>query len=95
MTTMLGLQLTGRRVLVVGGGPVAARRVQSLLADAARVVVVAPQLCEVLLDLHRWGLIEWRAREVEEPDVDGVWLVHTATGDRSTDAAVLDRKSVV
>ncbi|WP_456788791.1 uroporphyrinogen-III C-methyltransferase [Cellulomonas sp. P5_C5] len=86
---MLGLQLTGRRVLVVGGGPVAARRVQSLLADAARVVVVAPQLCEVLLDLHRWGLIEWRAREVEEPDVDGVWLVHTATGDRSTDAAVL------
>ena len=48
VTTMLGLELTGRRVLVVGGGPVAARRVQSLLADAARVVVVAPQLCEVL-----------------------------------------------
>ncbi|GEK21714.1 uroporphyrinogen-III C-methyltransferase [Cellulomonas xylanilytica] len=89
MTTMLGLQLTGRRVLVVGGGPVAARRVQSLLADAARVVVVAPQLCEVLLDLHRWGLIEWRAREVAETDLDGAWLVHTATGDRSTDAAVL------
>lgn len=89
MTTLLGLQLTGRRVLVVGGGPVAARRVQSLLADAARVVVVAPQLCEVLLDLHRWGLIEWRVREVEESDLDGAWLVHTATGDRTTDAAVL------
>lgn len=89
MTTLLGLQLTGRRVLVVGGGPVAARRVQSLLADAARVVVVAPQLCEVLLDLHRWGLIEWRVREVEQSDLDGAWLVHTATGDRTTDAAVL------
>ncbi|WP_315095376.1 uroporphyrinogen-III C-methyltransferase [uncultured Cellulomonas sp.] len=89
MTTMLGLQLTGRRVLVVGGGPVAARRVQSLLADAAQVVVVAPQLCEVLFDLHRWGLIEWRAREVVEDDLDGAWLVHTATGDRSTDTAVV------
>jgi len=89
MTTMLGLQLTGRRVLVVGGGPVAARRVQHLLADAAQVVVVAPQLCEVLLDLHRWGLVEWRVREVEESDLDGAWLVHTATGDRSTDTAVL------
>ena len=32
MTTMLGLDLTGRRVLVVGGGPVAARRVQALVA---------------------------------------------------------------
>lgn len=89
MTTMLGLQLTGRRVLVVGGGPVAARRVQSLLADAAVVVVVAPQLCEVLLDLHRWGLVEWRAREVAETDLEGAWLVHTATGDRATDESVV------
>ena len=89
MTTMLGLRLTGRRVLVVGGGPVAARRVQSLLADAAQVAVVAPQLCEVLLDLHRWGLVEWHAREVVETDLDGAWLVHTATGDRATDAAVV------
>ncbi|WP_203757995.1 uroporphyrinogen-III C-methyltransferase [Cellulomonas chitinilytica] len=85
---MLGLDLTGRPVLVVGGGPVAARRVQGLLADAARVTVVAPQLCEVLLDLHRWGLVEWRAREVVESDLDDVWLVHTATGDRATDGAV-------
>ncbi|GAA3802869.1 uroporphyrinogen-III C-methyltransferase [Cellulomonas soli] len=89
MTTLLGLDLTGRRVLVVGGGPVAARRVQGLLADAAQVVVVAPQLCEVLADLHRWGLVTWHAREVREGDLDEVWLVHTATGDRDTDAAVV------
>ncbi|WP_051274935.1 uroporphyrinogen-III C-methyltransferase [Cellulomonas sp. URHD0024] len=89
MTTMLGLDLTGRRVLVVGGGPVAARRVQALLADAARVVVVAPQLCEALSSLHTWGLVEWHAREVVAEDLDGVWLVHTATGDRGTDAAVV------
>ncbi|MGN8245703.1 uroporphyrinogen-III C-methyltransferase [Cellulomonas soli] len=89
MTTLVGLELAGRRVLVVGGGPVAARRVQGLLADAARVVVVAPQLCEVLRDLHRWGLITWHAREVLEGDLDDVWLVHTATGDRATDSAVV------
>jgi len=89
VTTMLGVELRGRRVLVVGGGPVAARRVQGLLADGAKLVVVAPALCEVLADMHRWGLVEWRAREVEASDLDGAWLVHTATGDRSTDDAVV------
>jgi uroporphyrin-III C-methyltransferase/precorrin-2 dehydrogenase/sirohydrochlorin ferrochelatase len=88
VTTLLGLELAGRRVVVAGGGPVAARRVQNLLVDGARVLVVAPQLCEVLLDMHRWGLVEWRAGEVREGDLDGAWLVQTATGDRTTDAAV-------
>jgi len=88
VTTLLGLDLTGRRVLVAGGGPVAARKVAGLAADGARVVVVAPQLCEPLAERHRWGQLEWHAREVEQTDLDGVWLAVTATGDRTTDAAV-------
>ncbi|MCB7134970.1 uroporphyrinogen-III C-methyltransferase [Cellulosimicrobium marinum] len=49
MTTLLGLDLAGRTVVVAGGGPVAARRARAMWADGARVRVVAPQLCE---DLH-------------------------------------------
>ena len=89
MTVLLGLDLADKRVVVVGGGPVAARRAQALLLDRPRLLVVAPQLCEVLGDMVRWGLVEWRQGEVRAEDLDGAWLVQTATGDAATDAAVV------
>ncbi|RYV49656.1 uroporphyrinogen-III C-methyltransferase [Pengzhenrongella frigida] len=88
MTALLGLDLTGRRVLVAGGGPVAARRVRALVLDGADVLVVAPQVCEEIAELVGDRSIAWRTAEVAEGDLDGAWLVHTATGDRATDAAV-------
>jgi uroporphyrin-III C-methyltransferase / precorrin-2 dehydrogenase / sirohydrochlorin ferrochelatase len=89
VTTLMGLDLTGRAVLVVGGGPVAARRAQALLADGAAVTVVAPDVCETLRDLALAGEVELHRREVESGDLDGAWLVHTATGDSITDLAVV------
>ncbi|KSW15639.1 uroporphyrinogen-III C-methyltransferase [Cellulomonas sp. B6] len=82
------LDLAGRRVVVVGGGPVAARRVRSLLADGADVHVVAPALCEDLTDLAASDALTWTAREYGPGDLAGAWLVHTATGERRTDDRV-------
>ena len=50
-TYPLGLRLDGRRVVVVGGGPVAARRTRGLLDAGAIVAVVAPYVCEDLAEL--------------------------------------------
>ena len=64
------LRLTGKRVLVVGAGPVAARRVHGLLAEGAQVVVVAPEVDEDFApgaEIHR--------RQFTGSDLDGVWLV--------------------
>ena len=85
----LVIDLSGRLVVAVGGGPVSARRVRAFVDEGARVRVVAPWVCEDLLDLARDGLVQWQARDYEGPtDLDGAWLVHTATGDRATDTQV-------
>ncbi|MGZ4592082.1 MAG: NAD(P)-dependent oxidoreductase, partial [Actinomycetes bacterium] len=55
----LTLDVAGRRVVVVGGGPVAARRTRALVAARADVYVVAPALCEDLTDLVSDGLVVW------------------------------------
>ncbi|MGN8245422.1 uroporphyrinogen-III C-methyltransferase [Cellulomonas soli] len=86
------LDVRGRRVVVVGGGPVAARRVAALVGDGAHVHVVAPAVCEDLAalvrDETREATVTWHAREYRPGDLAQAWLVHTATGDRATDAAV-------
>jgi uroporphyrin-III C-methyltransferase/precorrin-2 dehydrogenase/sirohydrochlorin ferrochelatase len=80
------LDVAGRRVVVVGGGPVAARRVLSLLEAGASVTVVAPALCEELST--RVEAVTWVPREYASGDLAGAWLVHTATGDSAVDASV-------
>jgi len=82
------LDVTGRRVVVVGGGPVAARRVSSLVACGAEVRVVAPYVCESLWELVGAGRVTLALREYTPGDLDGAWLVHTCSGDASVDAAV-------
>ena len=81
-------RLLGRPVLVVGGGPVAARRAKGLLDAGARVTVVAPLACPALTGLADAGLLAWEPRNYRTADVDGVWFVQTATGDAAVDAQV-------
>lgn len=84
----LVLDVAGRRVVVVGGGPVAARRAAGLADAGADVVVVAPYLCEPLAELVAAGRAVWRPREYVAGDLEGAWLVHTATGDEDVDRQV-------
>ncbi len=84
------LRLLGRPVLVVGGGPVAARRAKGLLDAGARVTVVAPVASDALQELADAGLLIWEPRTYSSSDVNGVWFVQTATGDPKVDAQVSD-----
>jgi uroporphyrin-III C-methyltransferase/precorrin-2 dehydrogenase/sirohydrochlorin ferrochelatase len=84
----LVLGLAGRRAVVVGGGPVAARRTGALVEAGADVVLISPWVCEDLHDLVDTGTVTWVPRDYIGGDLDGAWLVHTATGDPATDDLV-------
>jgi uroporphyrin-III C-methyltransferase/precorrin-2 dehydrogenase/sirohydrochlorin ferrochelatase len=81
VTFPLHLDLAGRRVLVVGAGPVAVRRTRALLAAGAAVEVVAPAVSAGLPD------VPVQRRRFEDGDVDGAWLVLACTGVVDEDVA--------
>ena len=76
-----GLFLEGRRVVVVGGGHVAQRRVPGLLVSGADVLVVSPAVRPALEGMARGGEIAWRRGSFETADLDGAWYVIAATDD--------------
>ena len=82
------LNLADRKVVVVGGGPVAARRARGLVDAGADVHVIAPFICEDIWDAASEGALTVHVREFDATDLDGAWLVHTATGERSVDELV-------
>ena len=82
------LVLQGRRVLVVGAGAIAARKVEGLLACGADVVVVAPVVGEAIAALAAAGAVHLCQRAYRADDFDAVWLAVTATDDRAVNRAV-------
>jgi len=75
---LLGLRLAGRRVLVVGGGAVANRRIPALLDAGADVHLVSPEVTASLEDLAAAGRIHWIRRGYQPGDCAGAWLVSAA-----------------
>ncbi|RYP87478.1 uroporphyrinogen-III C-methyltransferase [Nocardioides guangzhouensis] len=83
-----GLRLSGRRVVVVGGGHVAQRRVPVLIAAGADVVVVAPEVTPAIEGLGHE--ITVHLREFEQGDLDETWYAIAATNDPAVNASVAD-----
>ena len=82
------LDLADRPCLVVGGGPVAERKVESLLAVGARVTVVSPTMTARLGAWCGEGRIEHRARAYRADDLAGAQLAFVATDEAGVTEAV-------
>lgn len=83
-----GLILAGRRVVVVGGGHVAQRRVPQLIAAGADVVVVSPEVTPAVEGLASAREITWHERGFEDADLEGAWYVIASTDDPEVNDAV-------
>lgn len=80
--------LRRRPVLVVGGGDVAARKIQLLMRAGAQIRVAARALCPALTEIHRAGGLSWLGESFEPAMLDDVFLVIAATDDAALNAQV-------
>lgn len=84
----INLHLTGCPVLVVGGGQVAERKINTLVAAQATVTIISPELTPGLQVLAKSGALRWRQRTYESGDIDTFSLVFCATNRREVNQNV-------
>ncbi|WP_210512124.1 siroheme synthase CysG [Pantoea ananatis] len=82
--------LAGRPVLVVGGGDIAARKIELLRRAGARIQIASRELCPELQALLDEQQLEWLATSFEPAQLDKVFLVIAATDDNALNAQVYD-----
>lgn len=86
----VALDLRGRRVLVVGAGQVAARKVSPLIEAGAQVEVVAPSLDSHMENLLAEGNLVAHRRPFAPEDLAGAWLVYALTDSPDLNARVAE-----
>jgi precorrin-2 dehydrogenase / sirohydrochlorin ferrochelatase len=82
------LRLQGKKVVVVGGGKVAERKVSGLLGTGARVIVVSPDATDEIRRLAGDGIIDWQQKSFSEADIKEAFLVFAATNDKEINQLV-------
>jgi len=84
------VDLGGKRVLVVGGGKVAGRKIDTLVEHGALVQVIAREIDSHIASMVEKGLIRYGGADFSESCLDGVFLVIAATSDASLNRLVSD-----
>lgn len=77
----ISVRLKNKRAIIIGGGPVAQRKVISLMDAGARITVVSPQVTERIALLAKKDRIKWFKHLVRQNDLRGADIVIAATSD--------------
>ncbi|MCF3100827.1 uroporphyrinogen-III C-methyltransferase [Streptomyces roseoverticillatus] len=83
----VGLRLAGRRVVVLGGGQVAQRRLPALIAAGADVLLISPSATPSVEAMADAGEVRWERRRYTDGDLDGAWYALISTDDPDANRA--------
>lgn len=85
---LVGLDLRGRRVVLVGGGTVAQRRLPRLISTGAAVELISPHTTPAVSAMVDAGELVWHQRRYTEGDLDGAWYALACTDDPEVNAEI-------
>ncbi|MGI6869645.1 uroporphyrinogen-III C-methyltransferase [Amycolatopsis sp. 3B14] len=85
---LVGLDLAGRRVVLVGGGTVAQRRLPRLISAGAAVELISPSTTPAVGGMIDAGEVVWHQRRYADGDLDGAWYALACTDDPEVNAAI-------
>ncbi|MFS0656083.1 bifunctional precorrin-2 dehydrogenase/sirohydrochlorin ferrochelatase [Bacillus sp. 179-C3.3 HS] len=77
------LDLSHKRVLIVGGGPIAARRAHTICTEPCDITIVSPDICDDMAQLIKTYQLRWKQQKVSAQDLEGMFMIVAATNDPS------------
>lgn len=92
------INLKGKKIVVIGAGNIAARRIMSLLDFGCDITVIALDCCENIKRLYDEGRIMFEKRAYDAADTEGAFFVLAATDDHDLNKKIHDdckRKGIV
>ncbi|MEW9674837.1 NAD(P)-binding protein [Lentibacillus sp. L22] len=82
------IDLTDKKVVIVGGGRVAERRIRFLLESGAYMTVISPEIDEGVRMLWEEGYVSWKQKHIEANDLLHAFLIIVATNNPTVNQAV-------
>lgn len=76
------VDLSDKKIIIVGGGQIATRRVHTFLQFTRNILVISPDMTSELIELCNAGIVQYRHRKVKRSDLTNAYIVVAATNDR-------------
>jgi precorrin-2 dehydrogenase/sirohydrochlorin ferrochelatase len=84
------LNLQGKKAVIIGGGPVAERKIRKLLEAEAMITVISPTITDIIQSWAYVGKVEWKNKLFYKDDVLNAFLIVAATNDRNMNLQVFE-----